>query len=69
MKLRRKVEEANGEWVLIQPRGKVWTATRLRRGSVAAFRPPSRFQVATRAAEGRLDRTTVDLWVRLVDNP
>lgn len=67
MALRRKVDEADGEWVLVQPQGKVWTATRLRRGAIQAFRPANRFQVATRASEGRLDRTTVDLWVRRID--
>lgn len=66
MALRRKVDEAEGGWVLLQPQGKVWTATRLRRGAVAAFRPSMRYQFATRASSGRLDRTTVDLWARLI---
>lgn len=66
MKLRLKVDEAQGEWVLIQPQGKVWTATRLRKGAVAAFRPAGRYQFATRATPGRLDRTTVDLWARVI---
>lgn len=65
MAMRDRVEQAGGEWVLLQHGGKVWTATRLRRGTVAAFRPVGRYQFATRAMPGRLDRTTVDIWCRL----
>lgn len=49
----RKVEKANGEWVLVNPDTPLASsvAWQIRQGNFKAFRPPEKYEVTSRVAD------------------